>query len=197
MFSTWMNVYLQCFDDVCWVTGRASGLEKTQWWGAGVVVCLGQGAYLHMAQLMPLPLTISCSSKSRLVLSFWYQLTWVLPNKRPLNGCCWMQMNDNRGSTGRCSFDCWWQPSYLWAVVCDIELNKHSLVVGIVRPPHGPSCLLTITTHHSMSVVLIKHCVRTKVTYVLLVILPNSHTNSTLTLWTCRLACPSCLLNDT
>ena len=31
-------------------------------------MCLGQGADSHMAQLMPLPLTISCSSKSRLVL---------------------------------------------------------------------------------------------------------------------------------
>jgi len=33
------------------------------WWGAGVVVCLEQGADLHMAQLMPLPLTVSCFSK--------------------------------------------------------------------------------------------------------------------------------------
>jgi len=39
-------------------------------------MCLGQGANLHMAQLMPLPLTISCSSKSRLVLPFWCRLTW-------------------------------------------------------------------------------------------------------------------------
>ena len=36
-----------------------------------MVVCLGQGADLHMAQLMPLPLTIRCSSKSRLVLPSW------------------------------------------------------------------------------------------------------------------------------
>ena len=39
-----------------------------------------------MAQQMPLPLTISCSSKSRLVLPswfvpFWYLLTRVVPNK--------------------------------------------------------------------------------------------------------------------
>ena len=38
---------------------------------------------LHIAQQMPLPLTISCSSKSRLaltflVLPFWYLLTWVV-----------------------------------------------------------------------------------------------------------------------
>ena len=30
---------------------------KSEWWGAGVVVCLERGADLHMAQLMPLPLS--------------------------------------------------------------------------------------------------------------------------------------------
>jgi len=44
-------------------------------------MCLGQGADLHMAQLMPLPLNISCSSKSRLVLPFWCRLTQVVPDK--------------------------------------------------------------------------------------------------------------------
>jgi len=38
-------------------------------------LCLGQGADLHMAQLMLLPLTISCSSKSRLVLPSWFYLS--------------------------------------------------------------------------------------------------------------------------
>jgi len=33
-------------------------------------------ADLHMAQLMPLPLTISCSSKSRLVLPSWFLPFW-------------------------------------------------------------------------------------------------------------------------
>jgi len=32
---------------------------KKQGWGAGMVICLEQGAELHIAQLMPLPLTIS------------------------------------------------------------------------------------------------------------------------------------------
>jgi len=41
------------------VLGGRKGIRpvKTECWGNGVVVCLGQGAYLHMAQLMPLPLT--------------------------------------------------------------------------------------------------------------------------------------------
>jgi len=52
-----------------------------------MVICLGQGADLRTAQLMPLPLTISSSSKSRVVLPFWYLLTQVVPDKGPLNGC--------------------------------------------------------------------------------------------------------------
>jgi len=61
--------------------------KKTEWWGAGVVICLELGADLHMAQLMPLPLTGSCFSKSRLVLPFWYRLNRVVLEKGPLNGC--------------------------------------------------------------------------------------------------------------
>jgi len=38
--------------------------EKTEWWGAGVVIGMERGADLHiMAQLMPLPLNVSCFSK--------------------------------------------------------------------------------------------------------------------------------------
>jgi len=35
-----------------------------------VVICLERGADLHMAQLMPLPLTISCSSKIHTSFNF-------------------------------------------------------------------------------------------------------------------------------
>jgi len=48
-----------------------------EWWVAGVVICLVQGADLHMAQLMPLPLTVSCFSKIQ-----------VVPDKGLLNVCC-------------------------------------------------------------------------------------------------------------
>jgi len=72
---------LQCFDAVGCAAGRASGLWKTEWWDADMVMCLGQGADLLMAGMMPLPLTISCSSKSRLVLLFWCWLTRVVPDK--------------------------------------------------------------------------------------------------------------------
>ena len=47
-----------------------------------MVICLKRDADLHMTQLMPLSLA---SVKSRLVLPFWYWLTWVVPEKGPLN----------------------------------------------------------------------------------------------------------------
>jgi len=36
----------------------------------GVVICLERGADLHMAQLMPLPLTVSSSSKIQIGFTF-------------------------------------------------------------------------------------------------------------------------------
>ena len=43
---------------------------KTEWWDADVFVCLERGADLHMAQLMPLPLTVSCFSKIQIGFVF-------------------------------------------------------------------------------------------------------------------------------
>jgi len=50
-----------------------------------VVICLEQGADLHMAQLMQLPLTVCCFSKIQIGLPFWYRFTWVFLKKGPLN----------------------------------------------------------------------------------------------------------------
>jgi len=43
---------------------------KTEWWGAGVIISLERGADLHMAHLMPLPLTVSCFSKIQIGFTF-------------------------------------------------------------------------------------------------------------------------------
>jgi len=43
---------------------------KNGWWGAGVVICLERGADLHMAQLMPLPLTLCCFSEIQIGFTF-------------------------------------------------------------------------------------------------------------------------------
>jgi len=41
--------------------GSRKGIRpvKTEWWDAGFIICLRLGADMHMAQLMPLPLTVS------------------------------------------------------------------------------------------------------------------------------------------
>ena len=68
---------------VGWQEGHLA-CKKTEQWGAGMVICLERGADLHMAQLMPLPLT---SVKSRFALPFSYRLTGVVPEKGLLNRC--------------------------------------------------------------------------------------------------------------
>jgi len=73
----------------CWL-GSRKAIQPVKNWvvSAGVVICLERGADLHTAELMPLPLTVSCfGKKSRLDLPFWYQLTRVVMDKGPLNGC--------------------------------------------------------------------------------------------------------------
>jgi len=50
-------------------------------------ICLERGADLHMAQLMALPLAVSCFSEIQIGLPFWYRLTRVVSDKGLLNGC--------------------------------------------------------------------------------------------------------------
>ena len=72
----------------CWLDGRKGIWSvKTEWWGAGVVACLERGADLHMAQLMPLPLTVSCFSKILIGFTFLVPAHLGSPGKGPLNGC--------------------------------------------------------------------------------------------------------------
>jgi len=52
-----------------------------------VVVCLERGADLHMAQLMPLPLTVSCFSKIQIGFTLLVPARLGSPGKGLLNGC--------------------------------------------------------------------------------------------------------------
>jgi len=73
LISTDGVVPLQCF--------------YTVGWAAGMVICLEQGADLHMAQLMPLPLTVSCFSEIQIGFTFLVPAHLGGPGKGPLNGC--------------------------------------------------------------------------------------------------------------
>ena len=58
--------------------------KKTEWWCVGVVICLERGADLHMAQLMPLPLTVSCFSKIQIGFTFLVPADLGSPGKRAM-----------------------------------------------------------------------------------------------------------------
>jgi len=74
-----INILLYCitlfhllfaFSSLMLLVGLQEGhpaYKKLSGGSAGIVICLGRGSDLHMAQLMPLPLTIACFSKSRLI----------------------------------------------------------------------------------------------------------------------------------
>ena len=80
------DLSLQCFDAVGLAAERASGLWK--WWGPGVVICLERGADLHMAQLMSLPLTVSCFSKIQIGFTFLVPVHPGSPGQRALKRAC-------------------------------------------------------------------------------------------------------------
>jgi len=53
-----------CPSVLCWL-GIRKGIwpVKTEWWGAGMVICLERVSDLHIAEWMPLTLTVSCFCK--------------------------------------------------------------------------------------------------------------------------------------
>ena len=53
-----------------------------------MVVCLERGADLHMAQLMPLPLTVSCFSKIQIGFTFLVPAHLGIPGKRAVKRVC-------------------------------------------------------------------------------------------------------------
>jgi len=77
-------LYCVAFSALTQLAGRQEGhpaCKKTEWWGAGVVICLERDADLHMAQLMPLPLNVSCFSKIQIGFSFLVPAYPVCPGK--------------------------------------------------------------------------------------------------------------------
>ena len=73
----------------CWLGGR-KGIRPVKKLSGGVLAWLSvwcevqtciwpSGFHCHSLSLAPV--------KSRLVLPFWYRLTWVVPDRGPLNGC--------------------------------------------------------------------------------------------------------------
>jgi len=79
------------FSALTLLVGRQEGhpaCKKIEWWGAGVVIFLELGADLHMAQMMPLPLTVSCFSKIQIGFAFLVPADPGSPGKRAVKWMC-------------------------------------------------------------------------------------------------------------
>ena len=70
-----------------WQEGHPA-CNKVEWWGVGVVICLEWCADLHMSQLMPLPLTVSCFSKIQIGFTFLVPAHLGRPGKRAVKWVC-------------------------------------------------------------------------------------------------------------
>jgi len=80
------------FSALTLLVGRQEGHPACKKLSGGVLAWLSDlkgGADLHMAQLMPLPLTVSFFSKIQIGSTFLVPAHLGSPRKGPLNGCCW------------------------------------------------------------------------------------------------------------
>ena len=81
----------RAFSALTLLVGRQEGhpaCKKTERWGAGTVICLERGAELHMAQLIPLPLTVSCFSKIQIGFTSLVPAHLGSPGKRAVRRVC-------------------------------------------------------------------------------------------------------------
>ena len=104
----------------CWLGGR-KGIRPVKHWvvGAGVVVCLERDADLHMAQLMPLPLTVSCFTKIQIGSTFLVPAHLSSPGKRAVKRVFF----DHSLVTYWGLNFCWWLFTTFW---CHFKKSKKS-----------------------------------------------------------------------
>ena len=89
-FWYWLT-WVTAFSALTLLVGRQEGhpaCKKTELWGAGMVICLEHSAHLHMAQLMPLPLTVSCFSKIQIGFTFLVLAHLGSPGQRGVKRVC-------------------------------------------------------------------------------------------------------------
>ena len=86
----WAKWHNGAFSALTLLVGRQEGhpaCKKLSGRVAGMVICLERGADLHMAQLMPLPLTVSCFRKIQIGFTFLVLVHLGSPRKGLINGC--------------------------------------------------------------------------------------------------------------
>jgi len=85
-----------------------------------MVICLERGADLHMAQLMPLPLTVSCFGKIQICFTFLVPAHLGSPGQRAVKRMyvCMLGLCNRRINTGR--WYLWCSCSVSFADICHV-----------------------------------------------------------------------------
>ena len=122
----------------CWLGIRKSIWPvKNDWWGVDVVICLERDANcLRVVQLMPQhPETLYslASFKSGLVLLFWYRLTQVFLEKRPLNRCSSSSSSSSSEYGSMTPWSLWSNTPSVTSLMVDEERDKASHAVFWLR----------------------------------------------------------------
>ena len=89
----YMPFCLQC----CWL-GSRKGIRPVKTWEMWyMAICLGRGADLHTAQLMPLPFTVSCTGKIQMGFTFLVPAHLDSPGKKvTLDAIMWYRVHYTR-----------------------------------------------------------------------------------------------------
>ena len=118
---------------VGWQEGHPA-CKKTEWWGAGMVICLERGAVLHMAQLMPLPLTVSCFSKIQIGFTFLVPAHLGNPWQRVVKRVCVCLLQLYINIFAVCHVNKLWVFAWSWSA-CSLPTTCNVLKMS-VNPTH-------------------------------------------------------------
>ena len=141
-------MFFHAFSALTLLVGRQEGYpacKKTEQWGAGMVICLERDADLYMAQLMPLPLTVSCFSKIHIGFTFLVPAHLGSPGKRAVKRMCvcvcvsFSVLSQDIGWAERLRHD-------LFCVWSDEKLNSVDQDSGALQREYAKSAGVTKTT---------------------------------------------------
>jgi len=108
-----------------------------------VVICLERGADLHTAQLMPLPLTVSCSSKIQIGFTFLVPADPGSPGQGPVKRVCvlWVKRSKNYVAS----------PSVYRRDIVDRSITSPLRQFPIPIPPTHPPAFPPLSFHRAQS----------------------------------------------
>ena len=126
------------FSALTLLVGRQEGhpaCKKTERWGTSMVICLERGADLHIAQRMPLPLTVSCFSKIQIGFTFLVPAHPGSPGQRAVKWLCVCVCVKSPWGDGSARRDSSGEDWRRW----EVHATGRAAGCGISRPRRRPS----------------------------------------------------------